>query len=164
MKTLFLVRHAKSSWDDPTLADRSRPLAARGERDVATMSQRLSQRHVRPDLIVSSPAVRALSTAKVIAKALDYKAKDIVVDARLYAATADVLIAVIEALDVTVDCVVLVGHNPEFSELAHHFSSEISGMPTCAVAEFEFKAKTWKGIGRTRPVSSAFDSPKNGST
>jgi phosphohistidine phosphatase len=164
MKTLFLIRHAKSSWDDPNLPDRSRPLAARGERDAATMGKRLSQRHVRPDLIVSSPAVRALSTARVIAKALDYKPKAIVVDARLYATTDDVLIAVIEALDVTVDCVVLVGHNPEFTELAHYFSSEITGMPTCAVAEFEFKAKTWKGIGRTRPVSSNFDSPNNGST
>jgi phosphohistidine phosphatase len=153
MKTLFLVRHAKSSWGDPSLDDRSRPLAARGERDSATMGKRLSQRHVRPDLIVSSPAVRALSTARVIAKALDYKPKDIVVDARLYAATADVQIAVIEALDAAVGCVMLVGHNPEFTELVHRSSSEITGMPTCAVAEFEFKVKTWKGIGRTRPVS-----------
>ena len=88
MKTLFLVRHAKSSWDDSTLADRSRPLAARGERDVATMGKRLSQRHVRPDLIVSSPAVRALSTAKVIAKALDYKAKDVLFGARLVSRTS----------------------------------------------------------------------------
>ena len=164
MKTLFLVRHASRvgtirPW--PIGAGRSRRAANATWQPWVSVCR---ERHVRPDLIVSSPAVRALSTAKVIAKALDYKAKDIVVDARLYAATADVLIAVIEALDVTVDCVVLVGHNPEFSELAHHFSSEISGMPTCAVAEFEFKAKTWKGIGRTRPVSSAFDSPKNGST
>jgi phosphohistidine phosphatase len=134
MKTLFLIRHAKSSWGDPNLPDRSRPLEARGERAVANMGKRLSQRHVRPDLIVSSPAVRALSTARVIA-------------------TADVQIAVIEALDAAVGCVMLVGHNPEFTELVHRSSSEITGMPTCAVAEFEFKVKTWKGIGRTRPVS-----------
>jgi phosphohistidine phosphatase len=160
MKALFLIRHAKSSWDDPTLSDPSRPLTRRGERDAAMMGKRLSHRHVRPDVIVSSPAVRALDTARLIARALHYKPKDIVVDARLYASSADALIEVIEALDVTVECVMLVGHNPEFTELAHRFSSGITDMPTCAVVRFEFKAKTWKGLGLRRPVSSEFDSPK----
>jgi phosphohistidine phosphatase len=163
MKTLILIRHAKSSWNDPTLPDRSRPLATRGERDVATMGKRLSRRHVRPDVIVSSPAVRALATAKAIAKALHYKPRDIVVEDRLYAATVDSLIEVLEAIDSTWKCAMLVGHNPELSELVAHFSGEITGMPTCAVAEFKFKAKSWKGIGRTRPVNSCFDSPKSGS-
>ena len=160
MKTLLLIRHAKSSWDDPSLPDRSRPLATRGERDVAAMGKRLSQRHMRPDVIVSSPALRALATARAIAKALDYRRKDIVVDARLYAGSADALIEVIGALDASVECAMLVGHNPEFAALAHHFANEITDMPTCAVASFEFEAKRWKGIGRGRPVSSAFDSPK----
>lgn len=163
MKTLLLIRHAKSSWDDPTLPDRSRPLAKRGERDAATMGKRLSQRHVRPDVILSSPAVRALDTARLIAKALHYKPKDIVVDARLYASSPDALIEVIEGLDVTVECVMLVGHNPAFTELAHHFSSGVADMPTCAVVRFEFKAKTWKGLGLQRPVSCEFDFPKTAS-
>ena len=163
MKTVFLIRHAKSSWDDTTLPDRDRPLDARGERDVAMMSKRLSRRHAKPDLIMSSPAVRALATAQVIAKGLDYKLKGIAVNDRLYAATADALIAVIEELDDKFERVMLVGHNPEFTDFAHHFSSEITHMPTCAIAVFTFDAKTWSGIGQAKPVRTDFDSPKQSS-
>ena len=163
MKTLFLVRHAKSSWDDPTLPDRERSLEARGERDAAKMSKRLAQRHEKPDLIMSSPAVRALATANIIAEGLDYKLKGIEVNDRLYAATADALIALIEELDDKLKRVMLVGHNPEFTALAHHFSSEVTHMPTCAVAVFEFAAKTWSGIGQVRPVSTNFDTLKRSS-
>jgi phosphohistidine phosphatase len=85
MKTLFLVRHAKSSWDDPALPDQDRPLNDRGKRDTPKMAERLAKRDVKPDLILSSPAMRALMTAEIIANKLDYKRKDIVVDDRLYA-------------------------------------------------------------------------------
>ena len=159
MKTLCLVRHAKSSRVDSTLPDRDRPLEARGERDAARMGNRLSQRQAKPDLIMSSPALRALATAKVIAEGCDDKIKAITVDHRLYATTADALIAVIEGLDDKVERVMLVGHNPEFTDLAHHFSREITHMPTCAVAVFAFDATTWAGIGRAEPVRTDFDSP-----
>ena len=82
MKTLFLVRHAKSSKDDPTLTDKERPLNDRGRRDAPKMGERLAKRDVEPDLIVSSPAVRALATAQIFAEKLDYRAKNIVVDDR----------------------------------------------------------------------------------
>jgi hypothetical protein len=88
MKTLFLIRHAKSSWDDTALPDKDRPLDDRGRRDAPKMGKRLAKRDVKPDLILSSPARRALTTAEVIAKKLDYKLKDIVVDDRLYAGRA----------------------------------------------------------------------------
>lgn len=160
MKTLYLVRHAKSSWDDPALPDRDRPLDARGERDVAKMSKRWAHRCSKPDLILSSPAARALATAKVIAKDFDCKPKRIVVDERLYAATANALLAVIEALDDELECVMLVGHNPGLADLAQQFSSEMAHMPTCAIAEFAFDTKTWSGIGQIEPARTAFDSPK----
>jgi len=111
MKTLYLLRHAKSSWDDASLTDRERPLAPRGERDAAQMSKRLSQLRVQPDLILSSPAARALATAKIVAKGLDGKTTKITPVDRLYAATRDTLIAVIEALDDQLGHVLLVGHN-----------------------------------------------------
>jgi phosphohistidine phosphatase len=79
MKTLFLIRHAKSSWDDTALPDKDRPLGDRGRRDAPKMGKRLAKRDVKPDLILSSPARRALTTAEIIAKKLDYKLKDIVV-------------------------------------------------------------------------------------
>jgi phosphohistidine phosphatase len=161
MKTLYLLRHAKSSRADTSLPDRERPLEPRGERDATKMGRRWSQRHVKPDLIMSSPAVRALATAQVVAQGLEYNTQQITVDDRLYAATEDALIAVIEALDDTLDRVMLVGHNPGFTALAHHFDGEITHLPTCALAEFRFAAESWTGIGQARPVHSTFDSPKH---
>lgn len=160
MKTLYLVRHAKSSRDDFTVPDRQRPLETRGERDAAKMGRRLLQRHGKPDLIVSSPALRALATAKLMAEGLDYKLKHLVIDERLYAAAMETLIAVIEEIDDKLESVMLVGHNPGFTDLAHHFSSDISHMPTCAVAVLAFDVKTWSAVGRVKPARVDFDAPK----
>ena len=133
MKTLFLVRHAKSSRDDPSLPDRDRPLDDRGMQDAPKMGKRLAKRDVKPDLLLSSPALRALTTAHLIAEEVGYKRKDIVVDDRLYASSADDLLAVIRALDKKLNRVMLFGHNPEFTDLAHRLSSEIIDMPTSVV-------------------------------
>jgi phosphohistidine phosphatase len=161
MKTLYLVRHAKSSWGDPALPDRDRPLNQRGLRDVATMGQRLAQRGVKPDVMLCSPATRALTTAEHLAKALGIKRKDVVVIDRLYAAPANDLLSVIQGLGHEPEHVMLVAHNPGLTELAHHFSSEITDMPTCAVAEFTFAAPFWAGIGKAEPGNVVFDYPKN---
>ena len=160
MKTLFLIRHAKSSWDDPALSDKDRPLGDRGRRDAPRMGKRLSKRNVKPDLILSSPARRALTTAEIFAKKLDYKRKDIVVDDRLYASAVDGLLNVIHGLGDKLERVILFGHNPELTELAHRLSSEITGLPTCAVAEFTFNAKSWSNIGKATLVKVAVDFPK----
>jgi phosphohistidine phosphatase len=160
MKALFLIRHAKSSWDDTALPDKDRPLNDRGKRDAPKMGKRLARRDVKPDLILSSPAMRALTTAEIIAKKLDYKRKDIVVDDRLYAGEADDLLNVIHKLGDKRERVILVGHNPELTELAHRLSSEITHMPTCAVAAFTFDAKSWSNIGKAKPVKVALDYPK----
>lgn len=160
MKTLFLVRHAKSSWDDPGLSDRERPLAERGSRDVERMGKRLAERGVKPDLILSSPALRALATAQAIASRLDYRHKDIVVNERLYACQVDDLLEVIQALGDKLKRVMLVGHNPELAELAYRLSGEVSEMPTCAIAEFKFDTRSWSDIGRIAPAQVSIDYPK----
>jgi len=160
MKTLFLVRHAKSSRDDPSLPDRERPLDDRGKRDAPKMGKRLAKRHAKLDLLVSSPALRALTTAHLIADEMGYKRKDIVVDDRLYASSPDDLLAVIRALDNKLDRVMLVGHNPEFSNLAHRLSSEIVDMPTSAVIEYHFDTKAWTVIGEVEPAKTVLDYPK----
>ena len=160
MKTLFLIRHAKSSWDDPELPDKDRPLNDRGKRDAPKMGERLAKRDVKPDLILSSPAIRALRTAEIIARKLDYRRKDIVVNERLYAVAADDLVDVIHYLSDKLECVKLFGHNPELTALAHRLSGEITRMPTCAVAEFKFDAKSWSSIGEIRPAEVALDYPK----
>lgn len=107
MKTLLLIRHAKSSWDDTSLPDKDRPLNTRGERDAPKIGERLAQRDVKPDLIVSSPARRALATAEIIARKLGYRLKNIAVDDRLYAVAADDLLDVIHKLDNENDNVML---------------------------------------------------------
>ena len=160
MKSLFLIRHAKSNWDDPALPDRDRPLDVRGQRDVARMARRLAEGEVEPDLIISSPANRALATAKVIAKSLGYKRKDIVVNERLYAGQADDLLAVIRGLGKKPEHVILIGHNPELTELASQLSRKITEMPTCAIAAFAFDVKSWSDIGTAKPEEVALDYPK----
>ena len=158
MKRLFLIRHAKSSWDDPTLTDRQRPLAARGRRDALRLGKRLAKRYRRPDLIVSSPAVRALTTAQLIARKLG--CRRIAVDARLYACKASDLLRVIRQLDERHQRVMLFGHNPELSALAHRFSDQIHQLPTCAAARFKFDARSWTGIGRAALLAVALDCPR----
>ena len=160
MKTLFLIRHAKSSWDDTALPDKDRPLDDRGKRDAPKMGKRLEKRDVKPDLILSSPAIRALTTAQIIAKKLDYKRKDIVVDDRLYAGEADDLLNVIHKLGNKAERVMLFGHNPELTEFAGRLSSEITHMPTCAVAELPFRAKSWAHIDKAKRAKVTLDYPK----
>jgi phosphohistidine phosphatase len=160
MKTLFLVRHAKSSWNEPGLPDKDRPLNDRGKRDAPKMGERLAKQDVKPDFILSSPASRALKTARIIAKRLDYKLKDILVDDRLYAAEADDLLHVIRELGDKPKSVMLIGHNPELTELAHRLSNKITRMPTCAVAEFMFDAKSWSSTGKDKPARVTLYTPK----
>ena len=160
MKTLFLVRHAKASHDDSSLTDRERPLSERGIHDAPEMGKRLAKRHVRPDLMLSSPARRALTTARLVASQVGYDLEDIVVEDRLYAARVDELLSVIRKLDNKIERVMLFGHNPEFSQLAGHLSGEVINMPTCAVAEFGFDTPSWSDVGALKPARSTLDKPK----
>jgi phosphohistidine phosphatase len=162
MKTLYLVRHAKSSWGDPAVPDRDRPVNERGLRDLTAMGKRLAQRDVKLDVMLTSPAVRALTTAEHLAKALGIKRKEIVVVERLYAAPAKDLLDVIEGLDDKRRRVMLVAHNPGLTELAQHFAGEITDMPTCAIAEFRFAVPSWSDLGKAEPGCVVFDFPKNG--
>jgi phosphohistidine phosphatase len=160
MKTLFLVRHAKASRDNPALPDHERPLHERGHEDAPLMGGRLAQRHVKPDLIISSPAVRALSTAQAFAHALGYEPQRIASEARLYASTADTLLAVVRSLDKKLDCVMLFSHNPQLSELAQQLSGEVSYLNTCAVLELRYDTKSWSDIGVIVPSKVKLDAPK----
>ena len=123
------------------------------------MGKRLAKRDAEPELIVSSPALRALTTAQFIGDEIGYARADIVVDDRLYASSAGDLLAIIRALDQKLDCVVLFGHNPEFSDLAHRLSSEIIAMPTCAVAEFRFDTQAWSDVGDVGPTHAMLETP-----
>ncbi|WP_270835832.1 SixA phosphatase family protein [Aeromonas sp. QDB30] len=158
-RTLILVRHGKSSWEEASLADRERPLAARGLRDAPRMGRRLARNKVLPDLILSSPACRARTTAMLMAAELDGK-RDIVIDERLYGGDVRTLLGVVTGLGDELGCVMLVSHNPELSELAHLLSRAIREMPTCAIVRLTFDAASWAAIPALIPAAVHVDSPK----
>ncbi len=161
MKTLILVRHAKSSPAGATLDDRDRPLNDRGKQDARMMGQRLARRELKVDQLLSSPALRARQTARLFADELGVEHQPIVVDDRLYASSADRLLDVIRSLDGKLDRVMLFGHNPDFAELVCRLSRQDVAMRTCSVAEFRFKTETWETIGEIEPADFVLGSPKS---
>ena len=111
------------------------------------------------DLIISSPARRALSTARIIAHKLVQDESRIVIDDRIYASDADTLLRIIEEIRPEVDSLMLFGHNPEFATLAHRLCEEIDDMPTCAVARFRFDVDAWADIKSATPVDAYLEAP-----
>ena len=161
MKELILVRHAKSSWKDPTLRDHERPLNKRGKRDAPEMGERLGRHGYDPDLIVSSSAVRALDTARTIAGKLGYPRESIAVEERLFHAGVPELLHVIRGVDDSVDSLMLCGHNPGLTDLANHLGPrEIFNMPTCAVLHLRFRADPWSTLGDVPGDEVRYDYPK----
>ncbi len=160
-KYIYLIRHAKSSWKDPELADRERPLNKRGHRNAAEMSARLAHFIKHPDLIISSPAKRSLTTAHYFASELDYPAFDIQVDERLYFCGLKGELKVIKALPETVQSVIIFGHNPDISELLNFLSPEkYEAMPTCTVAKLKLKQLLWKDIDNACAEIKFIEAPK----
>jgi phosphohistidine phosphatase len=160
-KTLFLVRHAKSSWDETGLDDRQRPLNERGKEEAPKMGKHLAGYKVKPDLITSSPAVRALKTAEKIAKELGFRKSDVVVNENIYTFDGGNLVDVIKELDDKYDTVMLVGHNPAITALAKELSNaDIDNIPTCGVALIEFDAGNWKDVSKGGGTLVEFDYPK----
>ena len=148
MKELILVRHAKSSWQDPALRDHERPLNKRGKRDAPEMGDRLARRGYDPDLIISSSADRALETARAFAVKLGYPSEHIQTEERIYHASVDELLEAIRGVEASVETLVLFGHNPGFTQLANLLGPrDIFNMPTCGVLHLRFNTKSWSTIG-----------------
>ena len=151
MKTLYLVRHAKSSWENPDLSDFDRPLNNRGKKDAPRMGKRLKERRVTPDIMLSSPAERALVTCKEIATILGFPQGKIKTDKRLYHADADQILKVLKELKDSPrddgEVVMIFGHNPGFTEFANSLLNEtIMNIPTCGVVHAELNIDHWKDI------------------
>jgi phosphohistidine phosphatase len=149
MRTLTLIRHAKSSWKDSTLNDFDRPLNKRGTHDAPLMGRLLRQQGIAFDLLVTSPALRALTTARLIAEALGYPERDLSVQPELYDADIKQLLAVIRRLPDQATTVGLVAHNPGLTGLCNYLSGEnIENLPTCAVAAIAFDLDNWQAVRR----------------
>ena len=148
MRLLTLVRHAKSSWDYLELSDFERPLNERGRRDAPVMAARCREWPPLPERLVSSPALRAITTARAFALSLGMDTDEIVVQPRIYDATLATLLRVVRALDDGDRHVMLFGHNPGFSQLAHELARcSFDEMPTCAVARFDLDIRLWSDAG-----------------
>jgi phosphohistidine phosphatase len=147
MKTLLVLRHAKSSRDDPALDDRDRPLNARGERDAPRMGRLVRDEQLSPDFVVSSDAIRARQTAEAMAEAAGYSGT-ILLEHRLYAAEAAVILAVLrEVIDPDVGTVMIVGHNPGLEDLVSVLTGVREDLPTAALAELALPIDRWSDIG-----------------
>jgi phosphohistidine phosphatase len=165
MKTLTLLRHAKSSWDDSGLPDHERPLNQRGERDAPEMARRIHEAAIRPSLIVSSPARRTWETAKALANEISYPLEFLQRDNKLYLATVDTLIDYIGQQDIGFNNVVLVGHNPGITDFANFLSPGVTrNMPTCGVVSVTIDSDDWD-LRKNRAVTlDLYDYPKRLST
>lgn len=159
MKKLYIIRHAKSSWSDETLDDFERPLNKRGKANAPMMGERLKKKGVMPDIIISSPAKRAKSTAEIIAKQIGYK--NILFLDDIYEATSETLSKIVKSLDESYKVVFLVGHNPSLNELAYKLAGFSENIPTCGIVEIEFKCKKWVEIAPANAKLAMFDYPKN---
>lgn len=159
MKKLFIIRHAKSSWKDLNLSDFDRPLNKRGKSNAPLMASRLKEKGVLPDIILSSPALRAKSTALKIAKKLNYTQK-ILFDQKLYDSDISALDSILKNLDKKANIVFIFGHNPELNMLAQHYVGFYENIPTCGIIEIEFNSKNWKNISRDNATFISFDYPK----
>ncbi len=161
MKTLTLVRHAKSSWQDKSLSDRDRPLNKRGERDVPIMGKRIVEAGIRPSLIACSPALRAWTTAKAIATEIGYPIEFLQRENKLYLASLDDLLDVLESQESGFNSLMIVGHNPGLTTFANYLSPGVTGnVPTTGVVSVEFDREDWNLYEQPETELLAYDYPK----
>ncbi len=147
MKILTLVRHAKSSWSDTHLSDRERPLNKRGERDAPKMGERIAEHGIRPSLIVTSPATRAWTTARIIAAEISYPIEFLEREDGLYLASLNELLAIIAEQDNEFNNMMIVGHNPGFTELVNVLTNEkLVNLPTAGIAVIDLPINEWKDV------------------
>ena len=147
MKYLFLTRHAKSSWGNPGLADIDRPLNKRGKKAAPFMGKLIMDKGEKPELLISSPANRALSTAKAFGKAMGLVENDIIIDRTIYGAGAQQLLELVQNQDDLYKSIMLFGHNPTFTSFVNLLTgSNITNVVTCGVVRIDFEFSSWIDI------------------
>lgn len=163
MKKLILIRHAKSDWGNPGLADFDRPLNDRGKKDAPVMAQRLLDRKVAIDAFITSPAKRAAKTAKIFAAAYGRKKDDILFNEELYLAAPQTFYTVIEKAADTFDSIAVFSHNEGITEFANMIAEvRIDNIPTCGVFAVKADCKRWADFREAKKEFWFFDYPKAG--
>lgn len=161
MKSLTIVRHAKSSWKDTSLPDRDRPLNKRGERDAPRMGKRISEAGIRPSLIVSSPAVRAWTTAKIVAREIGYPLEFLQREDELYLASVNSILDVLVSQDAGFNSIMLFGHNPGLTDFANYLVPGLTNnLPTAGVVSVSFEQDDWSLYDKPEMRLELHDYPK----
>ncbi|WP_136805400.1 SixA phosphatase family protein [Desulfosediminicola flagellatus] len=161
MKRLFLIRHAKSSWDHPGLDDIERPLNKRGKRDAPFMGSRLKKFNINPDMIYTSPAKRARKTAKQIALNIGYPVEKIEQHAGIYTSDMNRLLLLVQETENSIDTLFLVGHNYVLTDFAEYLTGEVFGnIPTCGIVGVAFPIESWREVHQEKGEMLFFDYPK----
>lgn len=161
MKTLLLIRHAKSSWDSPGLSDFERPLNERGKRDAPEMAKRIKEK-VEIDLFVSSPAKRAKKTANFFAEEYGIDKDAIQLEEALYLAVPETFGSIIAALNDKASAAALFSHNPGITQYANSLCKvKVDDMPTCAVFAVQAQCGSWRQFAEAEKEFLFFDYPKN---
>lgn len=149
MKEIIIIRHAKSSWNHPGLADFDRPLNERGKRDAPKMGAFLLAKNLVPDLIFTSPANRAITTARVICNQLNCSEDSLRIRQSLYHTDLEDVLELIKSLDNSLQRIYLFGHNPTWTEVANYFSNTyIQNVPTCGIVHIVSESENWESINR----------------
>lgn len=162
MKTLLLIRHAKSDWGNPGLDDFDRPLNERGKKDAPAMASRLREKKIDIDLIISSPAKRAARTAKAFAEELNVKKKNFIFNDELYLAASSLFFDVIAGIGKKYDTVALFSHNYGITDFANLLTdTRIDNIPTCGVFAIKADCKDWKDFKDAKKEFLFFDYPKS---
>lgn len=159
MKKLFIIRHAKSSWKDYSLDDFDRPLNKRGFLNAPLMGKYLKDKNIVPDIILSSPALRAKTTAEIIANKVKYK-KQIVYEESIYEADINTLHNIITSLKNKYNIAFIIGHNPGLNLLVDNYVGFDENIPTCGVVELEIKSDSWENINSKNIKLLSFNYPK----
>lgn len=164
MKTLYVIRHAKSSWDATNVDDFERPLNGRGKLDAPRMGKRLKEKEIHPDLMLTSPARRALSTSKKIGKILGYPKDNIKTDRQLYHADEETILSVVQGIKDKFNHVILCTHNPGLTDFVNTLMNgefDIDNIPTCGVVALEFDFERWRDVNWGKGKMLFFDYPKS---
>jgi len=161
MKTIYFIRHAKSSWDNPLLSDFDRPLNKRGLRDAPKMAKYLADLIIDADAIISSPANRAQTTARYFQEALHIDEKNFYLEEDIYEASITDLFEVIHQVSDVYETILVFGHNPAFTYIANFFTDDfLANVPTCGIVKIETTIKHWSQMDQTTGKLTAFYYPK----
>lgn len=162
MKTLYLIRHAKSDWEIENLPDIDRPLNARGYRDAHRMSQELKEKNIKPDLIITSSAIRTVSTALIFCRSLNHSLSLFSIDKNLYNSCVKDYLKAIRSINNKYNTAFLFGHNPIITNVAISLTNAFEGdMSTCSIVGISSEAKDWASLKEGKNKMVHFDYPKN---